>query len=63
MTNPIAYALTANPQQFLKGLDTKELSSVMQGCVDILAQKAEAGDHDAALALLAAGRVIGAVEI
>ncbi|MEO5373554.1 MAG: hypothetical protein H7840_04675 [Alphaproteobacteria bacterium] len=63
MTNPLAYALRNNPQQFLRALEVQELEAVMMGCVDMLAKRAKTGDRKAALALASVYRVIGAVEI
>lgn len=63
MTNPLAYALRNNPQQFLRALEVPEIEAVMTGCVEMLAKRAKAGDRKAALALQQVYRVIGAVEI
>lgn len=62
MNNPLLFALRANPQQVLRGLEVAELEALLTGCVEMLAKRAKAGDRKAVLALQQVYRVIGEIE-
>lgn len=63
MSNPFIIALRQNPEQFLGELDIQELKSVCEGCVEVLVERAKAGDPGAPGALQALYRAVANVEI